>query len=49
MQLMTHEDYLVKDFKDTGGWAYVVSGRHAGSLMVNCTNTDGHGKSWASY
>lgn len=34
---------------DTGGWGYVASGPHMGSLWVQCTHTSTEGRVWSTY
>lgn len=37
--------------QDVGGWSYVNNprSRDFGNVFVNCTHSDGAGKSWDSY
>ena len=50
--LMTNEQRAAQQFTDTGGWYYVIDGSslsNRGSVGVNCTHTDTHGKDWFSF
>jgi len=49
VQSLTSADAQLGRFSDAGGWAYVVSGSSAGTVLVNCTHTDSRGNSWTSY
>lgn len=57
MSLYTHEhgqstDFTLLDdrnYGDTGKWAYVTQGGHAGEVWVDCTHTDMKGSVWTSY
>ncbi len=46
---LTTDEYSAGKFSDSGGWAYVVSGSSAGTVVVNCTHGTGNGRVWTSY
>lgn len=49
IQYLTDAQYAAGELDDSGGWAYVVSGSSAGTVLVNCVHTDIKGRAWSSY